>query len=232
MNTKNLTAIKKQSLQALKQQVTRNQLHPKTRWEKFYISVAYAISRILGPLPLLVLLWIVTAVRSGIGFWKALWTYPLILLIGLAFPTVILTYFIIRLHIDLDWSKLNQRIKALIIYLPFWAVALILIRQLTSSTIYHLAQLGTVLIITLIGITTIFKFKISLHTAAASAVFWGINFLTHFQYPWLFLLLIPIIWARYVLKIHTAIELFSGLILANSLIILAVLLFGLPSVPY
>ena len=195
-------------------------------------AIAFLISRLLGPFPLLGLLWLTTAFKSGIGFWKALWVYPLIGLTGIGLPMIVSTYILYKKRsTDLDWSDLSRRKKIFLVFLPFWLMTLFLTRLLTNPTVYHLAELSGLIIFAIFAITIFFNYKISNHVAAASGVFWGINFLTHFQFPWLFLLLGPIIWSRYVLKVHTIRQLIGGLILSNGLIILALLIFGWPNVP-
>ena len=195
--------------------------------------LAFLISRVFGPLPLLCLLWLATAFKSGIGFWKALWVYPLLFIVEIAIPFAITTLIIFksRGRVNIEWSNINDRKIFAPIILFFWTIALIGVWYLTNNTIFHLSLLAGLLTISAFIITLVFHFKISLHMMAASGVFWGVNFLTHFNYWWLFLLLIPIVWARKTLKVHTLTELIGGLILANSLIILATLLFGWPKVP-
>lgn len=196
-------------------------------------NLAFVVSRIFGPVPLLCLLWLTTALKSGIGFWKALWVYPLIFLVGIAVPFFITTAIIVAKGrtLDFDWKKREDRIILIPILIVFWALTLVLTRFLTNQTIYHLALLAGMVTAATFAITAVFKSKISMHAAASSGVFWGVNFLTHFRYWWLFLLLIPIVWARHRLKIHTGYELVAGILLANGLIILAVFIFGLPAAP-
>lgn len=193
--------------------------------------VAFIISRLLGPLPLLCLLWLVTAIKSGIGFWRALWVYPLIFLVGIGLPFGISFLIILKRKTTFEWKNIRDRIIYFPIFLIFWVIGAILIRQLTSPTIYHLAQLAGLLTIIIYLIMAVFRFKISIHMAIAGGVFWGINFLAHGYFWWLFCLLPIIAWARYELKVHSVKELLTGLILSNGLILLALFIFGWPGVP-
>ena len=194
-------------------------------------TIAFVISRLLGPLPLLCLLWLVTAFKSGIGFWKAIWVYPLIFIVAIGVPFAISTYILIRPGgPGIEWPTIGSRRKLYPIFLFSGSLALVLAYFLTSPTIFHLSLLAGLIAALIYLITTLFKFKISVHTALASGVFWGINFLTHFKFWWLFFFLIPIVWSRYVLKVHNLSELLAGIILTNSLIIIAILLFGLPKI--
>lgn len=196
-------------------------------------SLAFLISRALGPLPLLCLLWLTTALKSGIGFYKALWVYPLIFLIGIAIPFSITTYLLFRFkkRLNIEWTNIADRKIFAPLLLVFWSLALVAVYLLTNQTIFHLSLLAGMLTLAAFIITLGFHFKISLHIMAASGVFWGINFLTHSKFWWLFTLLVPLVWARNYLKIHTLSELLAGFILANGLIILAVLFFGWPMAP-
>lgn len=194
-------------------------------------SLAFLVSRILGPLPLLCLLWLATALKSGIGFWKALWVYPILFLIGIAIPTTISIVILRKKHIDIEWSNLKDRYLLIPIYVPFWAIVLLLVWKLTSPAIIYLSILMSAGIVTGIFCIVVLRYKVSAHMAIASAVFWGINFLTHNKYLWLFLLLIPLFWARLELKQHTIKQLVAGLLIANVLTGAFVYFFGWPAVP-
>lgn len=196
-------------------------------------SLAYLISRILGPLPLACLLWLVTALKSGIGFYKALWVYPLIFFITIAVPTLITSYLIaIKKVRSIEWPDLKERKK----YLPPISIISIffltsLTYFLTNQTIFHLSLLLGINILVLIFIWTFLNYKVSAHVGMATFTFAGVNLFFHFKFWWLFVLLIPIIWARYVLKMHTLSQLIAGFILPAAIGLLALLLFGYPAVP-
>lgn len=197
-------------------------------WKK---KLAFVISRVLGPLPLLCLLWLATAVKSGIGFWKALWVYPLIFIVGIAIPTAISLVVMQRRKINFEWSNLKDRRLLVPIYIPFWLVVILLTWLLTNSTIFHLALLTTLEVTFALIFYLYLKVKISAHMMIASGVFWGVNFMTHNKYWWLFFFLIPLIWARLELKQHTWAELIIGLLLVNAIDTVAIIIFGWPGVP-
>ncbi|MBI4099738.1 hypothetical protein HY440_01900 [Candidatus Microgenomates bacterium] len=196
-------------------------------------KVAFFLSRILGPLPLICVLWLVTAVKSGIGFWKAIWVYPVIFLASIAIPTALSLYLIATKHVtSIEWPKVSERRRFLIPVMLTGITPLVFLAwALTNSTIFHLSLVTAVIVAATIVIFTVFNYKISLHMVIASGVFAGINLFFHQQYLWLYLLLIPIAWARYVLKMHSFWQLLAGFVLVNSLILLSVLLFGYPAVP-
>ncbi len=187
---------------------------------------AYIISRLLGPLPMLCLLWLVTALKSGVSYSRAIWVYPLIFLVGIIIPTLISVSVMRVKKIDFEWTNLKDRKLLIPIYFPLWLVVLVITWQFTNLVIFHLALITTLQIIIGITLYTYFHFKASAHMMIASGTFWGVNFMTHGSFWWLFLLLIPLMWARLKLKQHSFKELIAGLLVINVLDILALLFFG------
>ncbi len=102
---------------------------------------------------------------------------------------------------------------------------------LAPGTIFHLTLLFSTIITCAIAIYAFTNFKISSHIIVATATIANINLFYHQKYLWLFIILIPIIWARYVLNVHNLVELTSGFILAATILLLGLLLFGWPAVP-
>lgn len=196
-------------------------------------KIAFIVSRALGPIPLLCLLWLTVAVKSGIGFWRALWVYPVIFLFTIAIPTAITTYLIATKRVkDIEWSDINERKK----FLPSISaisivLLLILTKILTNETTFHLSLVLSTIITATVAIWTIFNFKISAHIIVATGTFAAINLYFHQQLWWLFLLLILIIWARNKLKMHSLPQLIAGFIMSGIIMTLSVLLFGWPKVP-
>lgn len=201
--------------------------------EQIKKRLAFIISRILGPIPLVCLLWLVTAVKSGIGLWRAIWVYPLIFLFSIAIPTTITTLLIVTKHVSsIEWKSVQERKRYLTpVMLSGLACLVILTKLLTNTTTFHLSLVTAVIVLTTITVYALFNFKISFHMVIASGVFAGVNLFFHQQFLWLYLLLLPIAWARFTLKLHTVSELGAGVIVANAIIILSVLLFGWPAAP-
>lgn len=199
--------------------------NPKTR-------LAYIISRILGPTPLICLLWLLTSIKSGIGLPKALWVYPLIFFTSIAVPLIIGTYLIFTKRVkDIEWSDLKQREKYLPPIILFSLTTLtILVWKLTNSTLFHLALLFDFITITMITIYFVFNLKASMHIMFATVTFAGIVLFFGFQYFWVFILLLPIMWARHTLKVHTLPELLAGFFVPAVFILTALLLFGWPKI--
>ena len=196
-------------------------------------KVAFIISRIFGPIPLLCLLWLITAFKSGIGLWRAIWVYPIIFIITIAIPTIITTYLIsIKKVKDIEWSDINQRKKFLPAITAFSVFfLLVLTKLLTNETIFHLSLLLSAIMITMVLIWTFFNFKISGHIVIATLTFAGINLFYHQKFWWLFPIIFVIIWARNKLKVHTLAELVAGFLMPAIIMFLALLLFGWPAVP-
>ena len=194
---------------------------------------AFLISRLLGPAPLIIILWFVVAVRSGIGFWKAILVYPVIFIFSIGIPLLFTTYLVaIKKVSDIDWSDINDRNKYLTpVALATLSIFLVLIFFLTNTTIFHLSLVFAVIALSATAITSILKFKISGHMILASITFAGINLFFNMNYLWIYLLLIPLAWARYTLKVHTVAELLAGMVLSNGIMLLALLIFGWPGIP-
>lgn len=196
-------------------------------------TLAYIISRILGPFPLICVIWLTSALKSGIGFWKAVWVYPLIFIFTIAIPVTITTYLItVKKIADIEWKNLTDRRKIL---LPLGIYSItcltILTYFLTNTTTFHLTILFSTIVLATLAIYTFTNFKISGHIIVATVTIANLNLAFGLKYFWLFLLIIPIIWARHTLKVHTLTELIAGLILPGVIIIAALLLFGWPAVP-
>jgi len=190
-------------------------------------KLAFLISRILGPLPLLCLLWLVTAIKSGIGFWKAILVYPLILGVSLAIPIIITSYLIASKRVSgIEWKNLSERKKYIPPLATFAIISLNLLTFfLTNRTIFHLGILLSAIIATMVFFWTFLNRKVSGHMTIAVITFAGINLFFQLKFLWLFFLLIPIYWARITLNIHTKRQLVAGIIIPVIYIIIALLLF-------
>lgn len=91
----------------------------------------------------------------------------------------------------------------------------------------NLLFLSNVLVALLICLTIItFIWKISLHAATMSAMVTIIVLFSGSIFLWLYLLLLPIIWARILLKQHTPAQLIGGIMLGMGLTIIAFKIFG------
>lgn len=199
-------------------------------WEQ---KTAYIISRIFGPLPLLCVLWLITALRSGIGFWRALWVYPLIFFIDIVIPFGIMTFLIYTKRVkNIEWSDVQQRNKYLI---PLALVAiptlLVLTYLLTNAVTFHLSLLFCVILAAILSVYKFLHFKASSHIAMATITIAGVCLFYGLQFLWLYILLLPIAWARKTLKVHTTPEIIAGFAIPSIFIIVALILFGWPNIP-
>lgn len=194
--------------------------------------IAYLISRLFGPAPMLILLWLVTALKSGIGPLKALWVYPLILTVSLGLPLLLTTYLIsIKKIKNIEWSDIEDRKKYFFPLAIGSSISLSLFSYLlTNPTTFHLSLLLCAIILTMAISYKYFNFKISGHIVIATVTFAGINLYYHQKFLWLFVLLIPIIWARHILKVHQLSEMIAGFIMPLLVTLVAILLFGYPAV--
>ncbi|KKU91040.1 MAG: hypothetical protein UY21_C0013G0023 [Microgenomates group bacterium GW2011_GWA1_48_10] len=196
-------------------------------------KLAYLISRIFGPLPLTCLLWLITALKSGVGLQKALWVYPLIFIIVIAVPILITTYLIATKRAkDIEWSDVGDRARYLTPVVISSLISLIALTYLlTTLTVFHLSLLLSVIILTLVLFYHSLKLKVSAHIALATLTISSLILFFGLNYTWLFLGLIPIMWARKTLKVHTWPELAAGFLIPAAIILLAMAIFGWPNIP-
>jgi len=191
--------------------------------------LAFLISRILGPLPLICILWLVVAVKSGIGFWKAIWVYPVIFVFVIAFPVLVTTYLVVTKRVSgIEWKNISERKK----YMPSIAfISLVLLNFLTyiltNPTTFHLGLLLSAVMFTMI-LFWIFNKKISGHMVISVVTFSGINLYFHLQFLWLFLLIIPTFWARYTLNVHSLKQLVAGILMPLLFILVGIILLCCP----
>lgn len=217
----------------LKKQLSRDEIVFKNPKDKWRYSIAYLISRIFGPLPLICLVWLLTALKSGIGFWKAIWVYPLIFILVIGLPMAITTYLVYSKRVkNIEWSDLEQRNKYL---LPLALITLPLLVSLNyfliNNTSFHLSLLLSIIVLSVLFSYRFFHFKISGHIVTATITVCAVSLYLGFHFLWLFLLILPLIWARLTLKVHTKAELVAGLLLPLAIIVGAIFLFGWPNIP-
>lgn len=201
---------------------------PKTRKNR----LAYLISRVLGPTPLVSLTFLLVAVNSGIGINKALWVYPLIFLVSIATPMVFTIYLVLSKKVkDIEWSDIKDRGK----YMPPIVIYSLgsltfLIWLLTTSTLFRMTLLFDAIVFVMILFYKYLELKASVHIMFATIAFASIILFFGFQYFWIFIFLLPIMWARRTLKVHTWPELLVGFFVPATLMIAALLIFGWPHI--
>jgi hypothetical protein len=128
-------------------------------------------------------------------------------------------------RLDLDITDRQDRILPLALSTLGAVIGVYLVSARVESS--RLLFMGNVLLAFLICLTIItLIWKISLHAATMAAMvtilvlFYGLIFV------WLYLLLIPIIWARLVLRQHNVAQLSAGVLLGALLPLIAYKLFG------
>lgn len=194
-------------------------------------KIAFIISRIFGPVPVICLLWLTTALKSGIGFWHALWVYPVIFIISLGIPIAIAFYLVnIKKKVDIEWKSLSDRRKYSPIVLYSLLSATVLIYFLTNATTFHLALVLDAIMLCVLAIYRFTSFKVSGHILVSTLTISAINLYFSTKFIWLFLLLLPIMWARKTLKVHTWTELLAGFLIPMSIILISIAIFGWPSI--
>lgn len=127
-------------------------------------------------------------------------------------------------RLDVDISNREDRIIPLLLSTMGAVFASFLISSRSPSS--SLILISYVVVAMLISLTFItFVWKISFHSATLTA---AVTLLVLFRGPefgWLYLLLIPVIWSRLVLKQHTPAQLVAGTLGGVTITYLAFLLF-------
>ncbi len=196
-------------------------------YNKFMFSekIARFISVLLGPHVWLPLLFILIIFKSGLTSTQAKVILPSILLLQVVLP---LTYMIIapRLGWVSKWDmELKEERKPFFLFLlVLTLVNLTIIYFFGNNFLFDLNIIFIVLLLVLFGITK--YWKISLHLSLNTASLILINFLFSWQFPFLYLIIPIIFWARLKLKKHTVNQLSAGVIITAIVIIGGLKLFG------
>ncbi len=169
-------------------------------------KVAKIISFLLGPqlwLPVLVILFVFfTGVGSSLEI--PLLSLLILFFIVIPFSSIVLAYKTGKVS-DLDLTKRTERFKPLFIMFICFLCGLASVFFLANSVLLHLYILFFILFIVNAVITLFWKISFHMTVNVAGAIF--INYLFGWRFPWLYLCIPLVFWARYVLKKHTIAQL-------------------------
>lgn len=179
--------------------------------------LARVLSRLLDPIwevPLALLLAIGFAVREGLR-WRFV---GLLLFIDAVVPTVFFLTMLYHGQIkEWDIQKRAQRV-------PLYLFALIC--QLGGLWLAHTlgkTELVSVLIVYYVSAVVFFLitlfWKISLHAGVNAVLITSLNMFYGWRYPWLYLLLLAVMWARVYERHHTWTQVVLGALLGIGMII-------------
>ncbi len=176
------------------------------------LLAAQIISRITEPLiwlPLMV--WLVLSNVSLPVHQQVVW-FPVLLLFVFVIPFGYFLYLVfIRKEFDIDVTRRSKRVDFTLKCMASFAVAvgitLFLNRELFIIT-------GAVFLSTLSLILVTIYWKISFHGGLNTLIYSTVNYLYDWQFWWLFLILIPIGWARLAMDKHNLSQYAAGVLLS------------------
>lgn len=144
--------------------------------------------------------------------------YLLLLTFVFVIPFCYFMYLVyIKKEFDIDITQRNKRIGFTVKSMMSFAVALILTRyqswELFKITLAVFLATASLILITL-------RWKISFHGGLNSLIFSTVNYLYHWRFWWLFLLLIPIGWSRLTMRKHNFSQFAAGVLVCTSIFFL------------
>ncbi|MHB9093498.1 MAG: hypothetical protein ACYC21_02405 [Eubacteriales bacterium] len=120
----------------------------------------------------------------------------------------------IKREFDLDVTQRNKRIGFTLKSMVSFAVAAVL-TYFMNRELFVITSAVFISTLSLILITI--RWKISFHGGLNTLIFCTVNYLYNWQFWWLFLLLIPIGWARLTMKKHTPAQFVAGVTLCAAI---------------
>ena len=180
------------------------------------MSFALLISRVFEPLVLFLFILVMVFVRAQPPLNTALWQGSIILFVIIVPPILLLVRAIKQKKIsNWDMSDRKQRVGALVVFLMFFVVGIVLLSLFHEPIITHffLYLFGVFLLFFLVTL----RYKISGHLTGAAI--WVICVSTWFGwYTYLFYLMLPLLcWSRVTLKRHTLGQVLLGTVFGLTL---------------
>ena len=114
---------------------------------------------------------------------------------------------------DIDLSRREERPAFLSVFIGSLAVALAVLYILKVPENLLIYVLSALLVVIFSSIITLY-WKISFHTAVTASVITAITILGGGAFSWMFLLILPVGWARVVLERHTLYQVIGGTLIA------------------
>lgn len=198
------------------------------RQSTFILQVAEAISLLANPIVLLVAAIAFISYRYADSTSEFVqWLIVAIGLLLLPATLYSVTTWVKERQIDLDITNREDRVVPLMLVTLGALIGGYLVTTVLPTTSTALQFMSNVLVAFLLSLTIItLIWKISLHAATLSAIVTLIVLFSGNQFSWLYLALLPVIWARLALKQHTVAQLAAGVMLGVSLTLTAYKIFG------
>ncbi len=182
------------------------------------LLIARLISRVTEPLiwvPLMI--WLVLR-QVNLSAYERRVYYPVLLFFIFVIPFGYFIYLVsIKKVFDPDISERSNRVSLTLKSMVSFALAVFLTffmaRELFIIT-------GAVFLSTLSLVLITTRWKISFHSGLNTLAFCTVNYLYNWRLWWLFLLLIPIGWARLALQKHNLAQLIAGMLISAAIFLI------------
>lgn len=187
--------------------------------------LAFIISHLLDPTITFPFLLAIMIFKSGLSLAQIKILLPSLFVIDLVIPGAYFV-FALRQHWVSDWemSKREERLAPYGITLVCWLIGLILVHRWGNDFLLNLGL--TFYLVALSGSVITVFWKISVHTAATTSVALVLNFLFNWQFPWLYVVIPVVAWARWQRQKHTISQLMGGFLLSLVVVLSSFRLFG------
>ncbi len=187
------------------------------------LLAARIVSRATEPLIWLpLMIWLVLR-NVNLPVYEQVIYYPILLLFVFIIPFSYFIYLVfVKKEFDMDISERSKRVGFTLKSMGSFAVAVAVTffvnRELFVITIAVFLSTLSLVLITM-------HWKISFHGGLNTLIFYTVNYLYNWRFWWLFLLLIPIGWARLVMKKHNMVQFLAGTALCAAIFFLITELF-------
>lgn len=176
---------------------------------------AKIISRVCEPIiwaPLMI--WL-TMSKVPIPTEKKIFYYPILVFFVFVIPFGYFMYLVyVKKELDIDVTQREKRMGFTIKSMMSFAIA-VLITYFVERKLFVIATAVFLSVLALIIITN--WWKISFHGGLNTLIIITLNYLYNWRFWWVFLLLIPIGWARLMLKKHDLAQYFAGVLVCAGL---------------
>lgn len=187
--------------------------------------LALIISYVFDPIVTFPFLLAIMIFKSGLTFTQIKILLPSLFILDLLIPGAYLI-FAFRQHWVSDWemSKREERLAPYGVTLVCWLIGLILVQRFGNDLLLNLGL--TFYLVALLGSVITIFWKISVHVAAGTAITLVLDFLLSWRFPWLYLIIPVVAWARWQRRKHTIGQLLGGFLLSLVVVLLSFTLFG------
>jgi len=181
-------------------------------------KLAHFISFIFGPIFLWPLILFLIVFNSGLPILQQQKILQIVFILQIFMPLVLfIIALLMRIISDFDISQKEERYLPMVVFSELSVINLMLVRLYGNDLLFNFFLLLFLIIIINVLITIFWK--ISSHATINIVAIVLINYFFHWQYPYLFLSLPVIFWARLYLKRHTIAQLIGGFIINGGLLI-------------